>query len=116
MTYVNGAETSEHCLEWHLHLSDEDGEAWKIDMIQILAGSRYDGAMEEVADAVADAATPEEKKRILALKNECPDDLNICGIEFYKAVIADGVTSWRQFLKWRRDNPPEALMDWRPGR
>jgi len=116
LTYVNGAETSEHCLEWHLKLSDEDGEDWKIDMIQILAGTRYDGVMEDVADAVMDAATPEVRKRILALKNACPDDLNICGIEYCKAVIADGVTSWRQFLKWRKDNPPETLMDWRPGR
>lgn len=116
LTYVNGAETSEHCLEWHLRLSDEDGEDWKIDMIQILAGTRYDGVMEDVADAVMDAATPEVRKRILALKNACPDDLNICGIEYCKAVIADGVTSWRQFLKWRKDNPPETLMDWCPGR
>ena len=116
LTYVNGAETCEHCLEWHLQLSDEDGEDWKIDMIQILAGTKYDGVMEAVAEAVAEAATPEVQKRILALKNECPDDLKICGIEYCKAVIADHVTDWEEFMAWRRNNPPETLPDWMPGR
>jgi len=115
LSYINGAETGEHCLEWHLRRRDDDGREWKIDMIQILAGTRYDGVMEEVADAVAAAASPETRKRILTLKNECPDDLPICGIEYCKAVIADGVTSWRQFLEWRRENPPETLMSWNPG-
>ena len=116
LTYINGAGTDEHCLEWHLRLLDADGNEWKIDMIQILAGTKYDGVMEDVAEAVVDAATPEVRKRILALKNECPDDLKICGIEFYKAVIGDGVNSWRQFLKWRKGNPPETLIAWSPGR
>ena len=116
LTYINGANSDEHCLEWHLRLLDEDGNEWKIDMIQILAGTKYDGAMEDVADAVAEAATPEERKRILALKNACPDELKICGIEYCKAVIADHVTDWAEFMAWRKDNPPETLMDWRPWR
>ena len=115
LTYINGAGTDEHCLEWHLQLKDEAGKAWKIDMIQILAGSRYDGVMEDIAEAVMEAATPEMRKRILALKNECPDDLQICGIEFYKAVIADGVTTWREFMEWRAKNPLRSLMNWKPG-
>ena len=113
--YVNGAESNEHCLEWHLRLLDELGEEWKIDMIQIQAGTRYDGVMEDVAEGVMDAATPEVRKRILSLKKECPDDLQICGIAFCKAVIADGVTNWKQFSEWLRNNPPERLMHWRPG-
>ena len=116
LTYINGAGTVEHCLEWHLRLLDENGEDWKIDMIQILAGTRYDGVMEEVAEAVADAVAPEERKRILALKNACPEDLKICGIEYCKAVIADHVTDWEEFTEWRRRNTPETLMDWKPGR
>ena len=114
LCYINGAGTDEHCLEWHLRMLDEDENEWTLDMIQILAGSRYDGMMEDVAEAVMDAAGPETRKRILALKNECPDDLKICGIEFCKAVIADGVTSWRQFLTWREENPPETPMNWKP--
>lgn len=114
LSYVNGADTGEHCLEWHLLRKDEDGCEWKIDMIQILAGTVYDGVMEDNTEAVIDALTPEFRKRILALKSECPDDMKICGIEFCKAVMTDHVSSWRQFMEWRKSNPPVALMDWKP--
>lgn len=114
LDFVNGAETDECCLEWHLKLRDDSGELWKIDMIQILAGSKYDGVMEDVAEAVIDAATPEMRKTILALKNACPDDRPVCGVEFYKAVISDGVTTWREFLERRKKDPPGALMHWKP--
>ena len=114
LNYINGAGTEEHCLEWHLRRKDDAGQEWKIDMIQISAGTKYDGFFEETAEAVADAATPEIRRRILALKNACPDDLEICGIEFCKAVIDDHVTSWPQFLAWRRRNPPGSLMNWKP--
>ena len=114
LSYINGAESDEHCLEWHLRLMDDCGEEWKIDMIQILAGTRYDGVMEDVTEAVMDVASPEMRRCILSLKNECPDNLKICGIEYCKAVIADGVTSWRQFQEWRRKNPPGSLMNWKP--
>lgn len=114
LNYINGAGTEEHCLEWHLRRKDDAGQEWKVDMIQIPAGTKYDGFFEETAEAVADAATPEIRRRILALKNACPDDLKICGIEFCKAVIDDHVTSWPQFLAWRRHNPPGSLMNWKP--
>lgn len=114
MDFINGAETDEHCLEWHLLRKDDAGQIWKIDMIQILAGTKYDGVMEDVAEAVMDAASPEIRRRILSLKKECPDDLKISGIEFYKAVIDGGVTSWRQFLDWRKSNSPGSLMGWKP--
>ena len=112
--YINGADTDEHCLEWHLRLADDSGEEWTIDMIQILAGTKYAGVMEDVAEAVIDAATPEIRKRILVLKNACPDGVKICGIEYCKAVIDDRVTSWPEFMAWRENNPPDSLMDWKP--
>lgn len=114
LDFVNGSGTEEHCLEWHLKLRDDSGEVWKIDMIQILAGSAYDGVMEDVAEAVIDAATPEMRRTILALKNACPDDQPIGGIEFYKAVIADRVTTWEEFLDRRTKEPPEDLRRWKP--
>ena len=114
LTYINGSDTEEQCLEWHLHFLDDAGEGWKIDMIQILSGSKYDGFFEDVTEAVADALTPETRERILLLKKECPDDMRICGIEYYKAVIADHVTSWGEFMERRKDNPPEKLLEWKP--
>ena len=114
LTYINGSGTEEHCLEWHLHLLDEAGQGWKIDMIQILSGTKYDGFFEDVTEAVADSLTPETRERILSLKKECPDNMKICGIEYYKAVIADHVISWGEFMEWRKKNPPEKLLEWRP--
>ena len=116
LIYANGAGTEEHCLEWHLRLADDSGEEWTIDMIQILAGTKYEGVMEDVAEAVIDAATPEIRKRILVLNNACPDGVKICGIEYCKAVIDDRVTSWPEFMAWRENNPPDSLMDWKPGK
>jgi len=43
LTYINGADNSEHCLEWHLQFKDEAGEKWTVDMMQILANSDLDG-------------------------------------------------------------------------
>ena len=104
LDYRNGADTDEACLEWHLLLEDDSGKEWKIDMIQILAGSRYDGVIEAETEEVIDALTPELRKRIIALKNGCPPDLDICGIEYCRAVIGGRVSSWPQFLEWRKRN------------
>lgn len=115
LDYINGADTGEHCLEWHLRLKDREGLVWKIDMIQILAGTKYDGVMEDTAEAVIDALTPESRRQILLLKKDSPESMKICGIEYCKAVIADHMTSWCQFMDWRKHNPPESLMNWKPG-
>ena len=114
LDFLDHADTEEHCFEWHLRQQDETGEIWKIDMIQILAGTKYDGLIEDTTEAVIDALTSSLRRRILTLKDQCPDDLNICGLEYYKAVIADGVESWSQFMTWRENNPPEAWTNWRP--
>lgn len=114
LTFINGADTDEHCLEWHLETADAGGGLWTVDMIQILAGSALDGFFEDTAEAVVNAMTPEWKKRILALKAAEPDGMNICGMEFCKAVMAGQVTSWEDFLEWRKSNPPGSLLRWRP--
>lgn len=111
---IDLSHTEECCFEWHLRRKDEIGEIWKLDMIQILSGTKYDGLIEDTTEAVTDILTPALRKRILALKDQCPDDLHICGIEYCKAVIADGVTTWPQFMAWREKNPPDSLLNWRP--
>lgn len=113
-TYINGADTDEHCLEWHLSMRDDSGAVWTIDMIQILAGSRYDGVFEDTAESVMDALTPETAKTILQLKNLASPDNRICGVEFYCAVISDGVRTWDEFQKWHEAHRGKSLMAWRP--
>ena len=83
-------------------------------MIQLPAGSEWDGFFEDTAEAVIDALTPESRRLILELKAAEPDGMNICGIEFCKAVLDDRVRTWEEFLNWRQSNPPETLLRWRP--
>ena len=114
LTFIDNAGTAEKCLEWHLKMPDGSGELWTVDMIQLPAGSEWDGFFEDTAEAVIDALTPESRRRILELKAAEPDGMNVCGIEFCKAVLDDRVTSWQEFLKWRQSTPPETLLKWRP--
>ena len=83
-------------------------------MIQILAGSALDGFFEETTDAIIRALTPETRLAILKLKKAAPTGNYICGIEFYKAVLEDHVRTWEEFEQWRKSNPLEGMMHWRP--
>ena len=49
----------------------------------------------------------EMRRTILKLKFETPDDMKIPGIEYYKAVIQDGVRDFFSLLKWRERNHSE---------
>lgn len=114
LTYINGADSDEHCLEWHLQMTDDVGSLWTVDLIQIAAGSRLDGFFEDTAEAITGALTPESRKKILELKAAEPTGSNICGVEFCKAVLSGGVTTWDEFQQWRRSDSPEELFSWRP--
>ena len=83
--------TDEACVEWHATYRDRDGDEWQLDMIHIVRGSRYDGYFERVADRIAATLTPVTRRAILQLKYDTPDDVKIAGIEYYVAVLRDGV-------------------------
>jgi len=114
LAYADNSHTDEHCLEWHWLLSGSCGENWTFDVIQILAGSAFDGFFEDVAEALLDVLTPESRRKILELKAAEPEGSNICGMEFCRAVLEGHVAGWEEFLAWRRSVPPETLPDWRP--
>ena len=80
MEFRDLSETDEACLEWHLRYL-LDGEAWQIDLIQILKGSRFDGFFEHVAERIRAVLTPETRRAILELKYLTPDSEHIPGIE-----------------------------------
>lgn len=115
MTYINGANTEEACLEWHLIWFDETyHEEWSIDLILIRSGSRYDGYFERMADRIIAALTDESRMAILRLKYETPDSESIAGIEYYQAVLRDGVHTWDEFTAWRRQHPLHGVVEWMP--
>ena len=85
-----------------------------LDMIHIVRGSRYDGYFERVADRIAATLTPVTRRAILQLKYDTPDDVKIAGIEYYVAVLRDGVRTYDAFAEWRRTHPLTGIVEWMP--
>lgn len=112
--YTNLLDTEEECIEWHAWYQDREGELWQIDMIHIREGSRYDGYFERVAERISAVLTDEMRRAILHLKYETPEDEKIMGIEYYQAVIRDGVRSYSDFEEWRMQHPVTGVVEWMP--
>ena len=113
MEYRNLADTEEACLEFHIWFMLDD-EEWQIDMIQILKGSQFDGYFEHVAERIKAVLTPETRRTILELKYLTPDSEHIMGIEYYQAVIADGIRTYPEFIEWRKAHPANGIIAWCP--
>ena len=112
--YTNLLHTAEACIEWHAWYQDMEGELWQMDMIHIQEGSRYDGYFERVAERISAVLTDEMRLAILKLKYETPDTEKIMGVEYYQAVIQDGVRSYPEFEEWRRLHPVVVVVEWMP--
>ncbi len=112
--YANLLHTEERCLEWHVRYRDEDEEDWQIDMIHIVGGSRYDGYFERMADCISETLTEETRRTILRLKYETPDTEKIMGVEYYRAVLQDGVRTYAELQAWRRTHPVSGVWEWMP--
>lgn len=112
--YGNSLATEERCLEWHAWYEDQEGELWQLDMIHIEKGSRYDGYFEEVARRISAALTDKTREAILRLKWETPDTEKIAGIEYYMAVLRDGIRSYPDFVRWREAHPLTGVAEWMP--
>lgn len=112
--YVNLIETEEKCIEWHAWYEDTENKLWQIDMIHILKGSAYDGYFEKVAERISAVLTKETRQAILRLKYETPDNQKIMGVEYYQAVIRDGVRTYSEFMQWREEHPVAGVIEWIP--
>lgn len=109
--FVNLADTEECCFEWHIWFDDNNGTLWQIDIIQIKRGTKYDGYFEKQAEEIKAAMSEEMRQTIIRLKFETPDNFKIAGIEYYKAVIQDGITNFDDFLKWRKSHNFEGIIN-----
>lgn len=112
--YKNGIETEEECIEWHVIYEDKDMNTWKFDMIQIRRGSKYDGTVEKVTDAIIKQLTPNIRQIILQIKYDIPDGVMIPSVEIYHAVFTGGVKNYEELEQWRRTNPLTNSLDWLP--
>ena len=114
MTYANLSSSEEECIEWHAWLRDERGDKWQADMIHIRRGSRYDGYFERMAERIRAVMTAEQRETILRLKYETPDTEHIAGVEYYMAVIRNGIGTYAEFLRWRDSNRRDGIIEWIP--
>lgn len=106
---INGLHTDERCIEWHLYYQASDDAIWQIDIIHIEEGTEYDGFFEKMADRIAEIITPEQKNTILRLKFETEEDKDYHGVEYYEAIISNGITTMSEFENWvteHRKRPP----------
>ena len=111
---VNLLYTIEECVEWHAWYQEPDDELWQIDMIHIRKGSRYDGYFEKVAERIGLLLTDETRLAILQLKDETPETEKIIGVEYYQAVIRDGIRNYADFQEWRKQHPVTGVVEWMP--
>ena len=111
---INGLHTDEHCIAWHLKYKMTEAEIWQIDIIHIEKGTAYDGYFEEMADRIVEQLTPEIRETILKLKYDTPDDEEIHGVEYYEAVIADGVKTLPQMRQWIKSRRSKPFYYWMP--
>lgn len=112
--YKNLVHTEEECIEWHALYEDQELHTWKFDLIHIRKGSKYDGVVEKVTDAIAKLLTPGLRETILRIKYEVPDGIMIPGIEIYHAVFTGGVRSYEELERWRWEHPLTNSLDWLP--
>ncbi|WP_334096269.1 phosphoglycerate mutase family protein [Helicobacter typhlonius] len=110
--YRNLLEEEDKCLEWHAFYQDE--QLWQIDMIHIVQGSKYAGYFERMAERILQIMSEAQKEQILKLKFETPDNLKIAGIEYYQAVLQEGITDFTEFMQWHKSRPQNAIVEWIP--
>ncbi len=67
-----------------------------------------------IFDLFMQTMTPEIKRTILQLKYDTPDEEKIAGIEYYQAVIRGGVNDYEEFVRWRKSNPLDGVLQWTP--
>ena len=56
----------------------------------------------EMAERITAVLTDETRQAILKLKYETPDTAKIMGVEYYQAVIQDGVRTYAELEDWKK--------------
>lgn len=111
---INGLDTDERCIEWHLKYRDVDNECWQIDIIHIEEGSKYDGYFERMADRICEIITPEQSEAILKLKYQACMESDIHGAEIYEAVIEEGIEDFEELKNWVKQRRLADPYFWSP--
>ena len=79
-----------------------------------LLSAEYDGYFERMADRIVEVMTPNQKETILRLKFETRSDKDYHGVEYYEAVIADGISNMAEFEEWVIEHRKKPMYYWIP--
>ena len=66
------------------------------------------------ADRIAAVLIDRTRESILRLNYETPEAEKIMGIEYYQAVLRDGVGTYAEFEAWRAANHVTGILEWMP--
>lgn len=113
-TCLNLLQEADECLQWQIEYTDEESRTWQIDMIHMPYGAHYEGYFERMAERIQTVLTDETRLAILRLKEETPGEEKIMGVEYYQAVLRDGVRTYEQLQEWRARHPVDGIMEWIP--
>lgn len=111
---VNGLHTDEHCIAWHISYEDKDSRIWQIDIIHIESGTQYDGYFEKMAERINERLSDEQRDTILRLKYETPDGEEIHGVEYYRAVMEENISTLSELRTWISANRNPGGSYWIP--
>ena len=113
---INGLNTDEHCVEWHLKYKEDENKIWQFDIIHIEEGSQYDGYFERMADRICEIITPLQRDRILQMKflSSFENDIQIHGAEIYEAVIDKGIEDFEELKDWVQEKRMKDPYFWTP--
>ena len=113
-SFLDLSSTREECMEWHAVVRGPDDADWSIDIINIKTASPFDGYFEETARIIKKSLTAQLRETILQLKFSEPENENIPGISYCRAVIEDSVKTPEEMLDWHRNHPLAGIDMWRP--
>ena len=68
----------------------------------------------DVANALCDKLIYRHPHVYGDIHADTPDDVKIAGIEYYVAVLRDGVRTYDAFAEWRRTHPLTGIVEWMP--
>lgn len=111
---LNLLQEADECLQWQIEYTDGDNHTWQIDMIHMPHGAHYEGYFERMAERIQAALTDATRLTILRLKEETPDTEKIMGVEYYQAVLRDGIRTYEELQEWRARHPVGGILEWMP--
>jgi len=112
--YLNAMDGPDQGLYWFIRYEDGSGVTWGIDVWLVAHDHPHAYVADRLAAAMQKRLDTESRRRILSIKRDLPKELNVRGVDIYKAVLKDGVDTAEAMVTWLEKNPPEVMELWHP--